>query len=40
MLSKCVNFLMKAQYAVYVGIVVFIVRKIITKIRTDMDRTN
>ncbi|WP_405326302.1 hypothetical protein [Fibrobacter sp.] len=40
MLSKFVNFLMKAQYAVYVGIIVVIVRRIVMKIRTDMDRTH
>lgn len=40
MLSKFVIFLMKAQYAVYVGIIVVIVRRIVMKIRTDMDRTH
>ena len=38
MLAKFVKVLMKAQYAVYVGIIVVIVRNIIKKIRTDMDR--
>jgi hypothetical protein len=38
MLEKLIKFLMKAQYAVYVGIGVVIVRNIIKKVRTDMDR--
>ena len=40
MLAKFVKFLMKAQYAVYVGIAVVIVSNIVKKVRTDMDRVN
>jgi len=29
---------MKAQYAVYVGIVAVIIRNIVKKVRTDMDQ--
>jgi hypothetical protein len=38
MLQKFIKILMKAQYAVYIGIAVVIVRNIVKKIRTDMDR--